>query len=872
MDQSFPERPPLSREELLLRKFESRKPESLFVASKKDSGNFSAPPFADEKISALLSKVFDIKSFPERPETKDRKNKKSLEVNKAETSQVNNNLKGKIYKGQKGEYQILDSVPIGEGATSIVKKAAVIDEQGKPSKEIVAIKIFNSSRFDLSHPVYKNRVVREKEHGPQLNHDNLIKVIDYGVTDDENFLVMEYINGESLKKCIFEKKKFHRDEKVTISSDIIKGLKEIHDKKFVHRDLKPSNILIIGEGKNIRAKICDYGLLKHKEDSTETTTTDQAGSLNYMSLHKKEDPANANQFDDIYSLCLCLYEIFSGKEWKADTAELDKEGELGELIIKIRHLDIELDKLYELRVKYEKEQETYSLEKIQEIIKKLPVEPPESQPPLPQPPPVRIILFTVFAVCCILGGYFYIDSLKYRLTINANPKDAQVLIVNHPEINYEPGMKVKKEQYNIRVSRKGFKTLDKEITVDRDIEESVQLKKPCLTIKTKPENAQVRIVNHPEMEYKPGMELEPEQYHIKVFSEGFKSKDLTITIKDRDIEQEVNLIKLYRLTIKTIPEDSQVEIVNSDVNLKNEYKPGMELKKGQYVIEKGDHVIKISYEGFKPSEKKITIPGDIVKEEDKDEWRLKEVPQLMDNAIDIPKEKFKFENKKYGMKFVYIPPGSFMTNPENTTGERQHVTSIDRGFYIQTTEVTQNQWEQVMKGKPPQKYNCGTKENCLESPVTHISWYEVRTFIERLNTEGLTSEGQIQYRLPTEAEWEYACRARTETPFSFGSSLSKDQANYSCFDENICKAFRVASFSPNNWGLYDMHGNVTEWCQDTIYRREGSDRIEQRVRRGGAWNNKEDWCRSDYRSGLAPRSSSKNLGFRLVMTREDNTQ
>ncbi|MBF0224029.1 MAG: formylglycine-generating enzyme family protein [Desulfobacterales bacterium] len=171
------------------------------------------------------------------------------------------------------------------------------------------------------------------------------------------------------------------------------------------------------------------------------------------------------------------------------------------------------------------------------------------------------------------------------------------------------------------------------------------------------------------------------------------------------------------------------------------------------------------------------------------------------------------------MKFVYIEPGEFMMgSPSNEPGrdsddETQHKVRITRGFYMQQTQVTQAQWKKIMGKNPSYFQNAGDN-----APVETISWVDCKEFIEKLNQ----MEGGNFYRLPTEAEWEFACRAGTTTPFSFGKCLSTEDANY---DGNYplgnCpkgiyreKPLPVASFSPNKWGLYDMHGNVWEWCLD----------------------------------------------------------
>jgi len=233
-----------------------------------------------------------------------------------------------------------------------------------------------------------------------------------------------------------------------------------------------------------------------------------------------------------------------------------------------------------------------------------------------------------------------------------------------------------------------------------------------------------------------------------------------------------------------------------------------------------------------------------------------------------------------GMKFVYIEPGSFdMGSPLDEPGrqdrETQHKVTLTQGYYMQTTEVTQGQWRSVMgdNNNPSGFKECG--DRC---PVEKVSWDDVQKFIKKLNQK----EGVSAYRLPTEAEWEYAARAGTTTPFSLGDGkcLSTDQANYDGrYPMPGCpkgewrgKTVPVGSFQPNGWGLYDMHGNVWEWCQDWVGKySEGSvtnpvglKNGSVRVVRGGSWFGDAGGCRSAGRDGFRPAGRDDGVGARLV--------
>ncbi len=235
-----------------------------------------------------------------------------------------------------------------------------------------------------------------------------------------------------------------------------------------------------------------------------------------------------------------------------------------------------------------------------------------------------------------------------------------------------------------------------------------------------------------------------------------------------------------------------------------------------------------------------------------------------------------FENT-LAMKFNHIPAGAFMMGSaaeesERFSDETRHPVTLTRDYYLQTTEVTQGQWQTVMGNTPSYFTNCG--DDC---PVEQVSWDDVQTFIARLNTRG-----QGTYRLPTEAEWELAARAQTTTPFYTGDCLSTDEANYNgkypltgcASGENRETVVPVASFAPNTWGLYDMHGNVGEWVEDwygeysteAVTDPHGPASGVHRIFRGGGWNDSAGRCRSAGRDDAPSDDRSNHRGFRLVWT------
>jgi formylglycine-generating enzyme required for sulfatase activity len=238
-----------------------------------------------------------------------------------------------------------------------------------------------------------------------------------------------------------------------------------------------------------------------------------------------------------------------------------------------------------------------------------------------------------------------------------------------------------------------------------------------------------------------------------------------------------------------------------------------------------------------------------------------------------------------GMKFVPIPAGSFMMgSPREETGryddEILHKVTITKPFYMQTTQVTQRQWQALMEHNPSRFNTEG--DDC---PVERLSWDDAQEFIEKLNKR----ENTDKYRLPTEAEWEYSCRAGSKTKYCFGDDHNDEESmvgmifsklgvgseleEYAWYKKNSeDMTLPVAQKKPNDWGLYDMHGNVYEWCQD-IYGDysnnesidpEGASEGDQYVLRGGSWDSDDDELRSADRRRDHPYTRKSRIGFRLA--------
>jgi formylglycine-generating enzyme required for sulfatase activity len=245
--------------------------------------------------------------------------------------------------------------------------------------------------------------------------------------------------------------------------------------------------------------------------------------------------------------------------------------------------------------------------------------------------------------------------------------------------------------------------------------------------------------------------------------------------------------------------------------------------------------------------------------------------------VESPRRSGDRRTNALGMAFVWVPPGEFlMGSPPTEAGraedETRHRVTLPRGFFLGTFPVTQRQWEKVFRSNP-------SRFRGPDLPVENVTWLDALEFCRKL-----TAFDGRPYRLPTEAEWEYACRAGTQTPFHFGGRISTDQANYdgtSPYGAGRSGTYRrsttpVGSFAANFWGLFDMHGNVWEWCQDPYadYPIEPATdpapaaADDHRVARGGAWNLGPAYCRSAARLRLRLARRCHSVGVRVCLAEE----
>ncbi|MFZ4464055.1 MAG: SUMF1/EgtB/PvdO family nonheme iron enzyme [Bacteroidales bacterium] len=420
---------------------------------------------------------------------------------------------------------------------------------------------------------------------------------------------------------------------------------------------------------------------------------------------------------------------------------------------------------------------------------------------------------------------------------------------------YKPG------NYPIRIVKDGFVSIENQMLEVKtpkthksyNLEENVGY----LTVNTNP-LATVYFNNLKVTNYK-NVKLAPQLIKIKVMMPKAETQEQQIVLKRND-KQVIDMfpnVQTGSLQIAVTPFDAVLEITGDAGEKYN--------ATGTHLFEEipvGTYTIKVSATSYTTAT----------------ETTLVKTGETSNKSIKLLKPLTPSDGGNTsadGIDMVFVKGGTFtMGSPTNeakrSDNETQHQVTLS-DFSIGKYEVTQKQWQFIM-GSNPSSF----KGDNL--PVENVSWSDVQEFIQKLNQKtGKT------YRLPTEAEWEYACRAGTSTPFNTGNNLTTSQANYdgnypynnNPKGEYRAKTMPVGSFAPNAWGLYDMHGNVWEWCNDwygdynsgSQSNPQGASSGSYRVYRGGGWGDFARLCRSADRNYDAPGNRYSRIGFRLVLSK-----
>ena len=440
------------------------------------------------------------------------------------------------------------------------------------------------------------------------------------------------------------------------------------------------------------------------------------------------------------------------------------------------------------------------------------------------------------------------------VTIRSEPKGADFFVDGINKGQTDKGVFLYPNSYDVKWSLSGYVDVQQTLEVKENgkNEFSVKLEKNTgkLSWSVNPSNAKL-LINKEDFTNASQAELAPGRYLIELSADGYDSQSETIELKRGE-----NLRKTWSLEQQTGGLQFMIDPVDAKVSLKRgsqtvETWTGLKILKNLAV---GTYQITAEMNGFETKTQTVTIT--------KDKTQAVELKLEKSKAISATGKTY---TNSIGMEFVLIPSGTFKMGSSNGESDEKpiHSVTISEAFYMGKYEVTQKEWKAVM-GDNPSSFK-GDK-----LPVEQVSWNDIQEFIKKLNQK----EGGTKYRLPTEAEWEYAARAGSNSKWSFGDNESQ-LGDYAWYGSNSnSQTHPVGQKKPNKYGLYDVHGNVWEWVQDwydsNYYSSspktdsKGPSSGSYRVLRGGGWNYNAVDARSADRGNSYPGSRYSDIGFRLV--------
>jgi len=450
-----------------------------------------------------------------------------------------------------------------------------------------------------------------------------------------------------------------------------------------------------------------------------------------------------------------------------------------------------------------------------------------------------------------------IDKLQETL-VPLGEKQGRFYLLNLPEqtrVNiigvsqtYANGMKLEAGTYSVQLTHKNYYPKNIVVNIESGKENQVKANLNPLPseiqISGTPDHATIVVNNEKKGSGAMTLSnLQPGMYRIRIEKVLFETFITDISLGPNDTQKiHYNLAGLVKLNILPRPSEARVRIMN----IRPVYEDDMILTSGRYLIE-------VNHPGYYEFQEWIKL-----------EQGERKLTVLLD------KKPEKIITNDFGMTFVYIVPGYFIMGSPDRHDEFQHKVTFSKGFYMQTTEVTQEQWVQIMKNNPSHFKSCG--KDC---PVEKVSFNDVQVFINKLSTQD-----QFTYHLPTEAQWEYAARSGNNKDIAIGDiratgckkDVNLNKMGWYCGNSQD-RTHPVAQKNANAWGLFDMHGNVWEWCMDWygVYPKKAvTDPVNTqpgnaRVVRGGGWTSDVGSCRSAARFKSGPANRIGDLGFRLVI-------
>jgi formylglycine-generating enzyme required for sulfatase activity len=727
---------------------------------------------------------------------------------------------------------------IGHGGMATVYQAVQTSLERAVALKVMAPALAADATFS-------ERFQKEAKTAASLTHPNILAIHDIGAVGPFNYIAMELVSGGDLKQHINNGISINRS--LEAMKQVAAALDHAHRQGFVHRDIKPENILFRGDG---TAVLTDFGIAKSLDATTQMTATGLSiGTPRYMSPEQAQGKSGLDSRSDLYSLGVVLFESLTGK------VPFDAETPVG---IALQHVQAAIPELPAQQSKYQPlidrlmaknpvDRYTTGSELIEDI-ERIEAGKKLSRIAAPKRRRFGVNIFGIkrltpaLALTLIAGAGIYLFSRQpTEPTVPAPPAADEM------------------QRFSVPAASDTAITTTAKTETPRDRVPSPQAKQVPAR---QPQRAEAPAAHH-------------QQERIQQM----------LTAAERDLAamrlaspKGGNAAEKYRRVLDLAPDNTAARkgldrVVGKYVKLCDEAVSVLSFDKAEAYLDRAAQ--------FNLKSKEIAAARKRI-ETARRKYAGKAQPArqstLWSRATSMPPAGPRHGDRhtnRLGMNFVFVGPGRFMmgsplSEPGRNSKETQHPVVLSKGFWLQTTEVTQAQWALVMGDNP-------SHFKGIALPVESVSWQDVQQFIKKLNRkEGRT----FAVRLPTEAEWEYAARAGTSTPFAFGRCLTTRQANFigksplaGCKKSKSIKQTNAAgALAANPWGFYDMHGNVHEWCRDWlgayppkgITDPTGPQRGRYRIIRGGSWRQGAAACRSAARNRYSPTRRSSSLGFRLA--------
>jgi len=681
-------------------------------------------------------------------------------------------------------------------------------------KRTVAIKLLPRHRATDSRFITRFR--REATLASRIQHPNVVTVYEIGRSGDRHYIAMEFVEGETVAERLKGGEVLSESGALDIGRQVCEGLLVAHELGIIHRDIKPSNIMITPSG---LVKVADLGLAKAIEEEGPGLTHSGAvlGTPRYMSPEQCRSARNLDRRTDIYSLGATLFHMLTGRP--------PYEGETPYEIMR-QHEDAAPPDVRD----HAPGVSAGARDLVRSMLAKDPDQRPQS---------CSEIIAAIERIAS-QGGEIDLHSGLPSHDPSAATREARRptpgIALNSPtptaSMHLQP-----RSRMGLRLGALILVILVLSVAAVVWLTSLIRRYGTPIRRDTIKDQGGVREERPEEAAAALGRieaknQREAEQARLRAqYEEGYtRARRFETAGKWAEAKAEWISLKTLGAQLDAKPA-SLVRLDGLIANCEKRLGPAL------------PEVLRNA--GWKAESRRVKVG----------------TPDA-----DTEKEIVYYTNT-IGMEFVLIPPGEFMMgSPVNEEKRRnvegpQHRVRIAKGFYLGMCEVTQAQYEAVL-GKNPSYFKGG------DNPVEQVSWNDAVEFCRELSRKsGMT------YRLPTEAEWEYACRAGTVTKYGFGDAEA-NIAEYAWYRGNSGKrTHAVGGRKPNAFGLYDMHGNVWEWCQ-SLYKpypyREDDGREDlrtggSRALRGGYWYRGPTGCRSAVRCGYNPADRYFNFGFRVVL-------